>query len=345
MLNERSGLLKDQSLKLELLKQRKTQLENEFEAEKGLLLQSFNTIKQNPIKIVENRREIRNATMEKNKTESCLNHVTKISQQYSAQMEIYREFEKNTDENNPILLEKYQSEWEKAEKDWYNWSIDRITGWFEYILTKNGSITNTQTDFDLVKTNLEKDKYRGKYLLSMDTFDLKKYGIENNNGCHLLYKSVCKLIEKYPQPKNEEKCLVDIDAAKNNAPCNVVVDGINNGDACVVPNEFLCPISQTIMKNPVIAFDGITYEKENIIKYLNDNVNGTMPNSNEKICNVEMAIADLAEDRMVKEKMAKETCTAISNDNGEIQDIDIESYLQGVSLRYIVLQLCVAIVF
>ena len=45
------------------------------------------------------------------------------------------------------------------------------------------------------------------------------------------------------------------------------------------------------MKNPAIAFDGITYEKEGIIKYLNDN--GKMPNSNEKINNVEMAINDL----------------------------------------------------
>ena len=37
-----------------------------------------------------------------------------------------------------------------------------------------------------------------------------------------------------------------------------------------IDNKYLCPISQEIMKNPVIAYDGITYEKDNIINYLKE---------------------------------------------------------------------------
>ena len=32
-----------------------------------------------------------------------------------------------------------------------------------------------------------------------------------------------------------------------------------------IPNEFLCPITLGVMRNPVIASDGHTYEKEAII--------------------------------------------------------------------------------
>ena len=30
------------------------------------------------------------------------------------------------------------------------------------------------------------------------------------------------------------------------------------------PKEFLCPISKTLMKDPVIASDGVTYERKGI---------------------------------------------------------------------------------
>ena len=35
-----------------------------------------------------------------------------------------------------------------------------------------------------------------------------------------------------------------------------------------IPKEFLCPITLSIMKNPVLMTDGQTYEKSAIEKYL-----------------------------------------------------------------------------
>lgn len=35
-----------------------------------------------------------------------------------------------------------------------------------------------------------------------------------------------------------------------------------------IPEDFLCPISLEIMKDPVIAADGHTYDRENITKWL-----------------------------------------------------------------------------
>jgi hypothetical protein len=48
-----------------------------------------------------------------------------------------------------------------------------------------------------------------------------------------------------------------------------------------VETIFICPIGQEIMTDPVFAEDGYTYERSNIIKWLNEN--GTSPMTRKKI--------------------------------------------------------------
>ncbi len=36
----------------------------------------------------------------------------------------------------------------------------------------------------------------------------------------------------------------------------------------IIPQDYLCPITHEIMKNPVIAADGHTYEEKSIIEWL-----------------------------------------------------------------------------
>ena len=38
-----------------------------------------------------------------------------------------------------------------------------------------------------------------------------------------------------------------------------------------MPNEFLCPITRVVMKDPVVASDGHTYEQEAINKWFENN--------------------------------------------------------------------------
>lgn len=45
---------------------------------------------------------------------------------------------------------------------------------------------------------------------------------------------------------------------------------MNQDDRNNFPEEFLCPISQEIMKDPVIAADGHTYDRKNITKWLSN---------------------------------------------------------------------------
>lgn len=43
-----------------------------------------------------------------------------------------------------------------------------------------------------------------------------------------------------------------------------------------VPNEFMCPITMVLMKDPVLATDGFTYEKEAIEQWLRSNTKSPM---------------------------------------------------------------------
>merc|ERR1712217_596574 len=46
--------------------------------------------------------------------------------------------------------------------------------------------------------------------------------------------------------------------------------GIMASKSVDIPPRFTCPITKEIMKDPVIAFDGNTYERTAIEKYLNE---------------------------------------------------------------------------
>ena len=57
------------------------------------------------------------------------------------------------------------------------------------------------------------------------------------------------------------------------------IESINTSDA---PSQFFCPIGLTVMADPVIAEDGHSYERENIVKWFGAG-RGTSPKTNTKI--------------------------------------------------------------
>ncbi|KAK4371847.1 hypothetical protein RND71_007231 [Anisodus tanguticus] len=56
----------------------------------------------------------------------------------------------------------------------------------------------------------------------------------------------------------------------------------------VIPSQFTCPISLDLMKDPVILSTGITYDRENIEKWINKVGNQTCPITNQELkCDIE----------------------------------------------------------
>ncbi|KAM3693524.1 hypothetical protein ACB094_08G173100 [Castanea mollissima] len=84
---------------------------------------------------------------------------------------------------------------------------------------------------------------------------------------------------------HSEACLVtDIDAdGQDNSP-NKSLDEIKKPDPIAIPDDFLCPISLELMRDPVIVATGQTYERSFIQRWI-DSGNATCPKTQQKLEN------------------------------------------------------------
>ena len=84
-------------------------------------------------------------------------------------------------------------------------------------------------------------------------------------------------------------------------------------DQVTIPSHFICPISQCIMKNPVIASDGNTYEESQIKQW--------MERSNESPISREPLRADLVTNRALKEAIEQFIAQHKNNINFENKQV------------------------
>ena len=101
----------------------------------------------------------------------------------------------------------------------------------------------------------------GESIPNFDKRDLADFGFTNFNLRIAIAKQIRLLCEKYPREGDDQ---VGHDGP--DIPTDTV-DVIRNKEP---PKEFLCPISNELMYDPVIAFDNITYDRTNIVKYLEE---------------------------------------------------------------------------
>ena len=190
------------------------------------------------------------------------------------------------------------------ESKWLNWNYNDIVFWFKiklgyfdakYKITNNNNNneeskdekeneldkenkTKMQSivsiDFDnVIYKNLESQQIRSKYLSVLNRSDFRNLGFELFEHQCKLQNSFKKLIEKYPMPLEN-----DSDDGLGNIS-NYQIEGLsvamtgngpnnNSDDSKKYNNKYICPITNKLMKFPVIAYDGCVYEKEAIINYL-----------------------------------------------------------------------------
>merc|ERR1712224_1133137 len=73
-------------------------------------------------------------------------------------------------------------------------------------------------------------------------------------------------------------------------------------DSSDPPDQFLCPISRSLMKDPVVACDGHTYERASIEEWFSSRLLGAVssPMTNERLAN-----RNLVPNRTVKQLIAQ----------------------------------------
>merc|ERR1712129_141333 len=110
----------------------------------------------------------------------------------------------------------------------------------------------------IVEQRMMEQQMNGALLNTLDRNDLKAMGINAISDRIATFKQIRALVEKYPNAKdNDENDLSFVDEDKE-------------GFQIMIPQEYICPISKEIMKEPVVAYDLKTYDRASIVAYIKE---------------------------------------------------------------------------
>ncbi|ETO02245.1 hypothetical protein RFI_35191, partial [Reticulomyxa filosa] len=128
-----------------------------------------------------------------------------------------------------------KKEWSEIEMKWSKWNSQEISIFIGHTLECKKSKINQ------VHEIIKKNKIDGMLLLKLSKADLMSiFDFEMLSQACIIYDSFNEICKRYP--------INVIDSAKQ-----------------AVPKEYLCPLSNSIMNDPVIALNGITYDRSSIM--------------------------------------------------------------------------------
>eukprot|EP01083_Nonionella_stella_P225956 802897_1 len=163
----------------------------------------------------------------------------------------YQLFDDQNESNLHKAKQMFDELWNQFMQEWFEWQPRDIICWFKYLQIQNELMLSNEFDFECVLNEMVKSKMNGLSFTSIDKSDLKTIGVTTLNDRQQIYHKINTLMAKYPHQNTNASETVEGHCEMNN-----------------IPNEFICPLTKKIMREPVKIFDNNTYEKEAIEKYL-----------------------------------------------------------------------------
>ena len=170
---------------------------------------------------------------------------------------------KNNANTIDLMKQDFIDEINEMEKKWWEWDANKLLKWFKYKLTNNIKLN---IDWNKIKQALIEQKINGESLKIFynNSIYISHIGFKNINIAVQLHEYVKSLIDKYPIYNNNRNDKID-----NEAEGHI----INTNNLRNIPKKYLCNISKKIMSDPVRAYDGIIYDKKNILRWFNNGNN------------------------------------------------------------------------
>eukprot|EP01083_Nonionella_stella_P154080 495992_1 len=141
----------------------------------------------------------------------------------------------------------FRKEWDTFESKWSEWTCLDILGWFKY---KTKSRNTRNIEWKKIEIEMKKQNICGVSLGLFTENALYMIGIHDFEIRNCIFKNITMLRTKYPLTRKDKD---QSDEAKKKKQ---------------IPPKFICPITKQMMKDPVIAFDAHTYDRDAIEKYL-----------------------------------------------------------------------------
>ena len=134
--------------------------------------------------------------------------------------------------------------WNSFESKWMQWNVEELIEWmqFETMLIESSTI-----DWSSTSELLKAQNMTGKNLPKMNEVVFPFIAIHDSESIEYLMSSIKRLLAEH----GESSIKIEPSVTLEN-----------------VPKEFVCPLTGSMMKDPVIAFDGFSYERAAIAEYL-----------------------------------------------------------------------------
>eukprot|EP01084_Bolivina_argentea_P243423 408085_1 len=159
-------------------------------------------------------------------------------------IKLYNDFMENNKQYIDILNVKFEKLWNEFESKWMRWTVADIIAWFKY---KTLKMNTNKIDWKNTDKQLKNRNITGKSLVNFNNLVFELIGIQDFDVVTHLVNAINELTDKY----NDKKIKASLNKKK-----------------VEIPKRFLCGITKQIMRDPVIAFDGHSYERNAIESYL-----------------------------------------------------------------------------
>eukprot|EP01084_Bolivina_argentea_P217102 368674_1 len=246
-----NGIYQTQLKKYKQINETRIKLENELKTTLKKLNEccnSENKLNKNKCDFLD---DFNTFNIELKKYESLLKHCNDL-------MRKYRDFDRVNDTAIKEMENYFKDKWTESMKIWYEWSADSIMCWLKYLRENGILIVSGNVKFDMILQQMKTNGVNGKSFETIDKNDLKSIGFEILSDRQNVFDKIQELILRYPRQKSYDE------EGKINDTNIYTIESQS-----IIPDEFKCPISKQIMNEPVLIFDGHTYEKVEIEKYLN----------------------------------------------------------------------------
>jgi len=166
--------------------------------------------------------------------------VSVSSTQCLSVIKSYDEFIENNEKYIEGITRIFDGLWASFESKWTLWNPDDIASWMRYKTVALG--TATKFDWDRTRGELERRNITGKSLRKFSELTFECLEIRDFEAIQHLMAAIHSLknkVDAHCDPKPKE-----------------------------IPPDFLCPLTNKVMVDPVMAFDGRNYERKRIEEYL-----------------------------------------------------------------------------
>ena len=184
----------------------------------------------------------------KNKTIENVNSMKASFEAGVFVIKLYNNFIENNTKYIDKIHENFDRLWNEFESKWLEWNNTEIVIWFKY---KTIEMDQKNIKWEKIEQELKSRNVSGQSLTQFNPLTFEFIGLKNMEMVSYLVSQIDGLKEKYKERDN--------------------VDNGVNDDMKKVPEQYKCPITKKIMKDPVMAFDGHSYERKDIEEYLTRN--------------------------------------------------------------------------